>query len=1150
MLAVSVVALGTSLPLSAQTTPQITEMLKKHHPSQKQAFSLPQTLTFIENKGQWQGNDALGTPRFLARTRGANVWVMDDGFVYDFAKRIDSAHHEGHVVKMRFTDVAENNNESSRPTASSPSHGLTKATGIQQLPGYHNYFLGSDSTKWASNVPLYAEVRMNALSEGISARTYFDEGSVRYDLIVAPGADPNRIALQFDGIDADKVRIGKNGDLVLQTSIGEVMQGKLFAYQVKNGKKVQVACAFRLLSTDVLASSVLASSRSTAATETWLKRSDGENDALPPSDRLPSSARSHGLTNDDTPRISFALGAYDPTLPLVIDPLLWSTFLGGTGDDDFYHALSFDASNNVYVAGRTQSTNFPTTGGAYQTIYPGGTYCGVVTKFNPTGTGVIFSTFLGGGALSLNAMTLDASNNIYVTGGTDAGFPTTGGAYQTGYGGGSSNCYVTKLNSSGTGLAYSTYIGGSGGSVGYDVSVDATGNAYITGHCNIGTGYPVTGGAYQISPNGGNEGFVTKLNPTGATLVFSTFLGGTGNDYTLYSKIDASGNVYVMGYSNGGYPTTGGAYQTTYGGGAWDIILTKMNATGTALLYSTYIGGTGDEIARSLVLDASNNVYVSGFSTGGFPTTLGPAYSGGTSDGVLFSLNAAGSALNFSRYIGGSGQEDLQSLCIDGGTGDIYTIGYTDSPNYPTSISAYQTAIAGGYDIVLTKLNSAASTILYSSYIGGTADDIGKFITFSATNTVYLLGTASPSFPTTAGAFQTTYGGGTADGFVTKFLTVPEAPTVTSFAATTGYPGLGIVINGTNFNGVTQVQFGGVNSSSFTVISPTQLVAAVPAGGASGSVSVTNPSGTGSFAGFTFTGTVPQVSTFAGNGAGAGYADGTQGAALFNNPYGIAIDAGGNIYESDRNNHRIRKITPAGVVTTLAGSGAAGWNDATGTAAQFNQPAGLAVDAGGNVYVADAQNHRIRKITPGGVVTTFAGSGVAGWNDATGTAAQFNAPYGVAVDGAGNVYVGDGNNHRIRKITSGGVVTTFAGSGVAGWNDATGTAAQFNAPTFVALDGSGNLYVGDELNHRIRKITSAGVVTTLAGSGVAGWNDATGAAAQFNQPYGVTVDATGNVYVADFSNHRIRFITPRTALLLMQREICTSATIIITASAR
>ena len=259
------------------------------------------------------------------------------------------------------------------------------------------------------------------------------------------------------------------------------------------------------------------------------------------------------------------------------------------------------------------------------------------------------------------------------------------------------------------------------------------------------------------------------------------------------------------------------------------------------------------------------------------------------------------------------------------------------------------------------------------------------------------------------------------------------------------------------------------------------------------------------------------VTTFAGSTSGS-----TDGAlAEFDLPFGVAVDAAGNVYVADAGNHRIRKVTAAGVVTTLAGSGVAGDDDGTGTAAQFDLPSGVAVDAAGNVYVADAGNHRIRKITAAGVVTTLAGS-TFGYLDGTGAAAQFNSPFGVAVDAAGNVYVADTNNERIRKITAAGVVTTLAGS-TFGYVDGTGAAAKFNFPLGVAVDAVGNVYVADAQNNRIRKITAAGVVTTLAGSTL-GFADGTGAAARFANPFGVAVDAAGNIYVADTANHRIRQI--------------------------
>lgn len=326
---------------------------------------------------------------------------------------------------------------------------------------------------------------------------------------------------------------------------------------------------------------------------------------------------------------------------------------------------------------------------------------------------------------------------------------------------------------------------------------------------------------------------------------------------------------------------------------------------------------------------------------------------------------------------------------------------------------------------------------------------------------------------------------------------------------------------------------------------------------------------------------VLMVSTLAGNGTAA-YKDAADTNARFNGPNGVAVDAQGTVFVADQGNSCIRKITAAGVVTTLAGSSPAGFADGAGTAAKFNLPVRLALDAQGNVYVSDELNHRIRKVSPAGLVTTLAGNGTPGYADGQGTSARFSYPTGVAVDAQGNVYVSDQANNCIRKITPAGTVSTFAGSNAGGYADGTGNSARFAGPTDVAADAQGNLYVADNSNHRIRKITPAQVVTTLAGNGVSGYMDgpaataefgsnppqalrlavdtkgmvfvvdqgfqrirkidlngtvttyagtgvqgfADGAAAsaQFSNPGGVAADAKGNVYIGDFANHRIRKI--------------------------
>ena len=267
--------------------------------------------------------------------------------------------------------------------------------------------------------------------------------------------------------------------------------------------------------------------------------------------------------------------------------------------------------------------------------------------------------------------------------------------------------------------------------------------------------------------------------------------------------------------------------------------------------------------------------------------------------------------------------------------------------------------------------------------------------------------------------------------------------------------------------------------------------------------------------------TAATVTTFAGSSQGS--ANGTGTNAQFSSPVGVALDSDRNLYVADRGNHRIRKITPAGVVTTFAGS-SAGSADGTGTNATFNEPYFVALDSSGNLYVADVSNHRIRKITPAGVVTTLAGSSQ-GNADGTATNAQFSRPYGLAVDSTGNVYVADSYGFRFRKITPAGVVTTFAGNTSQGNSNGTGTNASFQHPTAVVIDSSGNLFVVDN-NQFIRKITPAAVVTTFAGSFTGGSADGTGTNATFNGPYGLAIDSSDNIYVAEIGGNKIRKVTP------------------------
>src|SRR5688572_10204665 len=351
--------------------------------------------------------------------------------------------------------------------------------------------------------------------------------------------------------------------------------------------------------------------------------------------------------------------------------------------------------------------------------------------------------------------------------------------------------------------------------------------------------------------------------------------------------------------------------------------------------------------------------------------------------------------------------------------------------------------------------------------------------------------------------------------------------TLTGFSPTTGTAGTTVTLTGTNFSPTptsNTVKFNGTIATVSTATA-TSLTVEVPASATTGKITVQvgNQVAT-SVDDFVYVANTNKnaVVTVAGNGT-LGFADGNIADARFYQPTGVAVDAAGNIYVADSENHRIRKITSGGIVSTLAGTGTSGSAEGVGTAAQFNSPRAVAVDATGNIYVADGINNKIRKITPAGEVSTLAGSGASGFADGEGTNAKFYFPKGIALDASGNIYVADDINHRIRKITPTGTVSTIAGS-TSGSDDGDGINAKFNSPRGVTLDAAGNIYVADAANHRIRKITPTGTVTTIAGSTV-GVTEGIGTAAKFNTPGGIAVDASGNIFVADDENERIRKIT-------------------------
>ena len=411
-----------------------------------------------------------------------------------------------------------------------------------------------------------------------------------------------------------------------------------------------------------------------------------------------------------------------------------------------------------------------------------------MTKLNATGTALVYSTYLGGSATEGGAIgiAVDSVGNAYVTGGTTStDFPTSAGAFQTALAGGS-DAFVTKLNAAGSALIYSTYLGGTGHEGGFfRIALDAAGNAYVAGHTDSAD-FPITPGAFQSTFVGNVAAYVTKLDPAGSALVYSTYLGGSsiqiGGSFfkqTISIAVDSAGNAHVAGGTTSNtFPTTPGAFQPVFGGGLADAYVTKFDATGSALLYSTYLGGGGFEQAWGIALDVAGNAYVTGStSSNDFPVSAAAfdTVLDGNSDAFVTKLNATGSALAYSTYLGGSLDEGGAGIAVNS-LGEAHVTGSTTSMNFPVTAGAPQTAFGGGFtDSFITKLNASGAALVYSTYLGGTSDDDGFGIALDAAGNAYVTGqTSSTNFPTTPGAFQTSFGG-VADAFVVK-LGEPVVP--------------------------------------------------------------------------------------------------------------------------------------------------------------------------------------------------------------------------------------------------------------------------------------------------------------------------------------------------------------------------------------
>jgi hypothetical protein len=677
------------------------------------------------------------------------------------------------------------------------------AKGQQSLPGTANYFQGTDQTQWKTAIPTFQRVSYTAIYPGVDLIYYGNQRQLEYDFVVAPGADPNRIALGFHGA-TPRVE-ASTGDLVLAIAGSQTRFHKPVVYQLEGTRKTPISGNYTIANNQV----------------------------------------------------HFALGSYDKSKTLVIDPVLsYATYIGGTFND-LINGIAVDAAGNTYIVATTQSADYPTKN-PYQSISPGiansqGRRSSmVVSKLNATGTALVYSTYLGSTDSTEGfGIAVDSGGNAYVVGDTTYGtYPVTPGAFQTicggnytipagspvgvrangcvGAGQGDLGGVLTKLNPTGTGLVYSTYLSGNNYNSLRAVAVNAAGEAYVTGSTNSfcnhgvynpnGTGYqayfcfPFTSGAAQNgvadSIGGGGKVFATftKFDAAGASLIYSSLLGPTTDAQTSaigYSvAVDPSGAGYMSGTSSNNLFTTSGSYQPAVTGNRGSFpFVAKFDPTAKKLVYSTFVAGPKPNLNNSIAyvaVDAAGSAYLAGSTDDcSFPTTAGayqtmasfpPGFAGNCHAGFVTKLNPAGTALVWSTFLGnasGSGNTAYLSAIALGADNSVYVTGNGVGGGYPSLNPVLPQSQFSTYPII-TRLNPAGSALLFSTTLSGTssASDFGTGIAVDGSGNMYIAGqTNSYTFPVTPGAFQLTNhapNGNVSNGFVAKI-----APTLTTTTALT-----------------------------------------------------------------------------------------------------------------------------------------------------------------------------------------------------------------------------------------------------------------------------------------------------------------------------------------------------------------------------
>ena len=653
-------------------------------------------LAFTENRGQF-----CERTEFRCNATGAAFSFGANEVVYLLSPRTDELMTEEKRFPKEMTDEAARFRLKTegllvrvRFPGANPDAELV---GEEMLPHKNNYFRGSDRSLWHTDVPNYSGVRYKNIYPGIDLKYHSGRSSLKYDFIVGPGADPSVIQVQYHGVNS--LWINDAGELVIGTRFGELVESAPHIYQEIGETKCGVSGGYRMISCDCFG--------------------------------------------------FYIGGQYDRTQPLVIDPdLIYSTYLGRSGLEEG-DAIAVDGSGHVYVTGKTSSWDFPMEN-PYQTDQGG--WDVFITKLSPSGDSLIYSTYLGGGDYDwAEGIAVDDSGYAYVVGGTEStDFPTEN-PYQDSLIG-SPDAFTAKLSPSGDSLVYSTYLGGDDDDVGFGIAVDDSGNAYVSGYTDSDD-FP-TENPYQDSLAGlQRNAFITKLSPSGDSLVYSTYLGGTRHQGGYDITADDFGHAYVVGSTSSDDFPTENAYQDSLAGlaGLYDAFITKFSPSGDSLVYSTYLGGGGNESGESgygIAIDVSGNAYVMGLTqSSDFPTENPYQTDQGGWDAFITKLSPSGDSLAYSTYLGGDGPEYGGAIVVDD-SGHAYVVGHTSSSNFPTE-NPYQDSLAGLSDLFITMLSPSGDSLVYSTYLGGDGSDLVGDIAIDDSGNAYVTGrTQSTDFPT------------------------------------------------------------------------------------------------------------------------------------------------------------------------------------------------------------------------------------------------------------------------------------------------------------------------------------------------------------------------------------------------------------------